>query len=87
MHWLFLFGWNWSFLADSEWLFLPGANTFKGRDPGMDNSRDSVLLLLSLTHIVFEKLIQIHCAIRDTNYFYSSILFVNKIQDGVVVYI
>ena len=27
MHWLFLFGWNWSFLADSEWLFLPGANT------------------------------------------------------------
>ena len=60
---------------------------FKGKDPGMDISRDSVLLLLSLTHIVFEKLIQIHCAIRDTNYFYSSILFVNKIQDGVVVYI
>ena len=27
MHWLFLFGWNWSFLADSEWLFPPGANT------------------------------------------------------------
>ena len=26
----------------------------------------AVLLLLSLTHIVFEKLIQIHCAIRDT---------------------
>ena len=29
MHWLFSSGWNWLISPDSEWSFLPDANTFK----------------------------------------------------------
>ena len=29
MHWLFSSGWNWLISPDSEWSFLPDANSFK----------------------------------------------------------
>ena len=28
MHWLFSSGWNWLISPDSEWSFLPDANSF-----------------------------------------------------------